>query len=119
VNAVANAFISEVSRISGTDDLILLDEAHEAQRVQSFFRQAVILIGTAAIAGLSLSVLYFILREIFSSRLVTVADGTLNGRLAVIGVIPLCSMKPAGTRGNKRLNPIYEERHEKESIAHS
>ena len=45
-------------------------------------------VGIFAIGGAVLMCIYLVLREIFSNKLVTVKDGTLYGKINIIGVIP-------------------------------
>ena len=89
INAVAQAFVAEVTYIVKEDTQIsVLDQASVAAVTYQAQQQFWMVTGLAALAGFILVCIIVVLREILSLRLNTVADGTLYGKLAIIGVIP-------------------------------
>lgn len=87
-NAVAEAFVMEVSNITGADNVKILDEAvnttvsYDGQSEQLKSR----LLFTAA--GFILICVIISLSEIFSTKVTKVSDCTLNGEIKLLGVIP-------------------------------
>lgn len=87
-NAAAEAFVSEVSNITGVDNVKILDEAidvfvsYNGQREKLKTRLVFTVVGfviICAIIGIS---------EIFSTKVTRVTDSTLNGEIKLLGVIP-------------------------------
>ena len=89
VNAVAKAFVAEVTYIVKEDTQIsVLDQASAAVITYQAQKQFWIYTGIAALVGFLLVCIIVVLREILSLRLYTAVDGTLYGKLPIIGVIP-------------------------------
>lgn len=88
-NAVANAFVIEMRTITGSDDIQLLDEAYTyklySDRADSIKAKRMILV----VVAVFLVCAYIALNEIFTSRLKTVCECTMNGELELLGVIPV------------------------------
>ena len=105
VNAVTHSFLDEVSNISGTNNITMLDEAAHAQIIYDRDKQQLTMTAVAAAAGLVLAVLFFLLREIFSQRLYYISDGTLSGQLKIIGVIPKCRKRTIDVKHLKEIDP--------------
>lgn len=87
-NAMAEAFVMEMSSILGNNNIQLLDAASSAEMIYEAEKQNLIYIALGAVAGMLLAVLWIVMKEVFSVNLNTVNDGTLYGKLDIIGVIP-------------------------------
>jgi len=88
-NAVAQAFVDEVNILIKRDtDISLLDSASVAPRTYNARREMIKYSVIAAAAGLLLVCAIAVIIDILSFRLISVQDGTLFGKLEVIGVIP-------------------------------
>lgn len=87
-NAMAEAFVMEMSMILSSGDIQLLDDARTATVVYEAEKQNVIYMIIGALVGFFLAAVWIVMKEIFSVNLNTVNDGTLFGKLDVIGVIP-------------------------------
>lgn len=87
-NAVADAFILEVSNLTGQDDIQVLDEAYDATLYYdaSSTRMLVILVFT--FLGFFFACVFVVMRDILSYRMTSPKDATLYGTLDIIGVIP-------------------------------
>lgn len=87
-NAAADAFVIEVSNITGADRVKILDAADNVSISYDGVReqQKTRLIFVAA--GFILICLILSLLEIFSSKIKSVNDSTLNGQIKLLGVIP-------------------------------
>ncbi len=88
-NAVTEAFVTEVLLIAGEDTQIsMLDDAAIATVSYEASKQFWIYTGIAAAAALVLVCFVVVLLEILSFKLNSIEDGTLYGKLNIIGVIP-------------------------------
>lgn len=87
-NAVAEAFAMEMSSILSNGDVRMLDAAQTAVMTYEAEKQNVIYMALGATAGLLLAVVWIVMKEVFSVNLNTVNDGTLFGKLDIVGVIP-------------------------------
>ncbi|NLT15428.1 MAG: hypothetical protein GXY05_13925 [Clostridiales bacterium] len=87
-NSAAEAFVLEVSNITGADNVKILDEAdtvivsYDGQREQLKTRLLFLAVGFLLICGI------ITLTAIFSTRVTKVDDCTLNGEIKLLGVIP-------------------------------
>lgn len=86
--AVANAFVIEMKNITGKENIQMLDEAYDVKIRHDGNNEQIKKRGIFALAGFLLSGLFFVIREIFSKRVVYVNDVTLNGKIEILGVIP-------------------------------
>lgn len=85
-NAMADSFVIEAEANFGTNNVQVLDRA---ERVSSQTGRSKLTYGIIGfLAGLVISVVVIMLREIFSDRLYYVSDAGLNGELEILGVIP-------------------------------
>lgn len=87
-NAVAEAFAMEMSSILSNGDVRMLDAAQTAVMTYEAEKQNMIYMALGATAGLLLAVVWIVMKEVFSVNLNTVNDGTLFGKLDIVGVIP-------------------------------
>ena len=87
-NAMAEAFAMEMSSILSNGDVRILDAAQTAVMTYEAVKQNVIYMALGAGAGLLLAVVWIVMKEVFSVNLNTVNDGTLFGKLDIVGVIP-------------------------------
>ena len=87
-NAVASAYAMEVTSITNSDSVQVLDEAYYCEVTYNALKEQAILVGIVTVAGLLFACVIIVLMEIFSTRIVTVEQGSLYGELEIIGVIP-------------------------------
>ncbi len=87
-NAVAEAFVAEVTGLTGEDNVKMLDKALMAGKSYNANKQLLITAGLAGGGCFAVVAGFLVLLEIFSFRLHTVRDGTLNGQLPLLGVVP-------------------------------
>lgn len=87
-NAMAEAFAMEMSSMLRNSDIQVLDAAREATKIYEAEKQNALYIALGAFAGMFLAALWIVMKEVFSVNLNTVNDGTLFGKLDVMGVIP-------------------------------
>ena len=88
-NAVAQAFVMEVSSITMTTSVQVLDEAYTCDMTYNALKQQAIYVGLIVAAGILLSCAVIVLQEIFSTKISTLQQSTLYGELDIIGVIPV------------------------------
>lgn len=88
-NAVANAFVMEVSSITMESSVQVLDEAYTCEITYNALKEQGICVALFVAAGILLSCAIIVLKEIFSTRIVSIQQGTLYGELDIIGVIPV------------------------------
>ena len=88
-NAVANAYVMEVTSITMSDSVQVLDEAYNCDIMYNAPKQQIIFIAALTLLGIVLSCAVIVLHEIFSSKIVTLKQGSLYGELDIIGVIPM------------------------------
>lgn len=88
VNAVAEAFIIEVRNITGENNIQLLDKATKASVSYSGHAQQNKTRIFAVMAGFVLACAGIVIRVLFTTKIGTIKDGTLDGELEIIGVIP-------------------------------
>ncbi len=88
-NEVTKAFVAEVgSIIDESNSISVLDIAATAEMTYDAQEQFILLTAVGGAFAFFLVCFIVVLREILSLRLITVSDGTLYGKLDVIGVIP-------------------------------
>lgn len=87
-NAAADAFALEINALLGIDVIKVLDYANTAETVEDKDSMQVLLsIAIAVLAG-GLTIAWFVLRVIFSSRIQTMTDLSFYGQIPVLGVLP-------------------------------
>lgn len=92
-NAMAEAFSLEMSSMLSSTSVQVLDSAQSVEVVYEAEKQNIIYIALGAAAGVFLAAAWIAIKEIFVINLRSVNDGTLFGKLDVIGVIPDYSQK--------------------------
>jgi len=88
-NAVAEAFTTEVFSITGHNRFRVLDIATTSLKTYNAQKKMFEYTAIAGIIGLLLICFILVMLEILSLRLKTIKDGTLNGKLDIIGIIPI------------------------------
>jgi len=92
-NAMAEAFSLEMSSMLSNTSVQVLDSAETTEVVYEAEKQNILYIALGAAAGFFLAAAWIAIKEIFVINLHSVNDGTLFGKLDVIGVIPYYSQK--------------------------
>ena len=87
-NAVANAYVMEVTSITNSDSVQVLDEAYTCEITYNALKQQLIYIGLFTAMGLVLGCAVIVLCEIFSIKITSLQQGSLYSQLDIIGVIP-------------------------------
>lgn len=88
-NAVANAYVMEVTSITMSNSVQVLDEAYNCDITYNARKNQLLYIVVITAIGLLLSCAIIVLHEIFSSRIRSLKQGSLYGELEIIGVIPM------------------------------
>ena len=88
-NAVANAYVMEVTSVTMTDSVQVLDEAYTCAIEYNALKQQIIYIIIFLLIGLVFSCCVVICCEIFSTKILSLKQGSLYGELEIIGVIPV------------------------------
>lgn len=88
-NAVANAYVMEVTSITMSDSVQVLDEAYTCEIEYNALKQQIIYILVFALIGLVLSCGIIVCLDIFSTKILSLKQGSLYGELDIIGVIPM------------------------------
>lgn len=86
-NTAADAFASEINTLLGTDVIKVLDYAYTAEAVEDMDSMQVILISAAAILVGGFTIMCFMLRVIFSSKIQTMTDLSFYGQIPILGVL--------------------------------
>lgn len=87
-NAVANAYVMEVSSITNSDSVQVLDEAYSCEVTYNALKQQLIYIALFTVLGIISGCMVIILCEIFSNKITSLQQGSLYSQLDIIGVIP-------------------------------
>lgn len=88
VNAVTEAFVLEISSLTGKEDVKQLDKAYDAEQTYNATLAKFKTIGLCGLLGLVLSCAFIFIREVFSLKMYSPKDASLYGSLDVLGVIP-------------------------------
>ena len=89
VNAVADAYVMEVASITLTETIRVLDQAYTTTLKYNAIKNQLLYIGIFAAIGLILSCGIIICQEIFSTKVLSIQQGTLYNELDLIGIIPI------------------------------
>ena len=87
-DAVADAFVLEMSDILGTDSVQVLDKAYTSKIALDGNVQKWKIRILAAVAGCMLTCFMIVFFEIFDRYIRTTRDASIRGKLPVIGIIP-------------------------------
>lgn len=87
-NAVADAFIIEVKNITGSDSVQLLDSAVDSKVFNNGGMSRGMKRTIAGLVGVLLPCMIIFLKEILTTKLYSVDDASLNGKMEIIGFIP-------------------------------
>ena len=88
-NAVANAYVMEVTSVTMTDSVQVLDEAYSCEIEYDALAQQVLYIIIFLFFGFAFSCCVIVCREIFSTKILSLKQGSLYGELEIMGVIPV------------------------------
>lgn len=88
VNAVTEAFVLEISSLTGKEDVKQLDKAYDAKETYNSTFAKFKTVGLCGLLGLILSCAFIFIREVFSLKMYSAKDASLYGTLDVFGVIP-------------------------------
>ena len=88
-NAVADAYVMEVTSITMSNSVQVLDEAYDCAVTYNARKNQLLYILAITAVGFLLSCMIIILHEVFSSRVRSLKQGSLYGELEIIGVIPM------------------------------
>jgi capsular polysaccharide biosynthesis protein len=87
-NGVANAFISEISSMTGRNSVQLLDSAYSASVFKNASFEKFKIRCLATLAVMVITIMIIVLREIFGSKLYYIDDLRLEDDMEIIGIIP-------------------------------
>ncbi len=88
-NAVANAYVMEVTSITMSNSVQVLDEAYYCELTYNAGKNLLLCIGAVTLGGIFLCCGMIVLLEIFSRNVESMQQGALYGELEIMGVIPL------------------------------
>ena len=88
VNAVADAFVTEINKIFMSDTVQVLDYAARSEKTYDFVQQKIIITVAMAICSGGIYIICLLISIIFSSKIITVKDMDAYGQLTILGVIP-------------------------------
>lgn len=88
VNAVADSIVMEMNQMTGSKCVQVLDDATTAKETSKAIVIRVVLMVLMALVGCLLPVLCIIVMVLFSKKIISVEDCTLEGKINLIGVIP-------------------------------
>lgn len=87
-NAAADAFASEINALLGADVIQVLDYAYTTESDEiTDSMQRILSIAAALLVG-GFTIMYFVLRVIFSSKIQTMTDLSFYGQIPILGVLP-------------------------------
>lgn len=95
VNAFTEALATEMKSIAGIENIQVLEYAQEATVVYEELTVRLLIILVTALVFAVVTSVFFMLRIIFSSSILSVDRCTLNGEIDLLGVIPEISKKSA------------------------
>lgn len=87
-NAVADAFVVEVSEITGSETVKVLDEAKDVYLSKSGMKKIAIFLVLSAFAGFAISCFLLFIKELFSDRLKTLNKCNILMEGNILGVLP-------------------------------
>jgi capsular polysaccharide biosynthesis protein len=87
-DAVAQSYSIEMNNILNNDSVKLLDSAYTYYKSYSAKRSALKKVIMFVAAGIVLACVMVLICEVFDTKVRTVREATINGKLPVIGIIP-------------------------------
>lgn len=87
-DAVAKAFVIELNTIKKDSNSKVLDDAYEYEKVFDGRKEQIGNIVVITIIGVFVSLISTLMISLFSNKIETVNDVTLNGKIEILGVIP-------------------------------
>jgi capsular polysaccharide biosynthesis protein len=88
-NAVAESFVLEIRAITAQKNAAILDVSSEAEMVTDGKRLKWLSRLAGFLAGVFAMICFFAVRDIFSTRIYSSADASLDGQLEIIGTVPI------------------------------
>lgn len=88
VNAVADSIVMEMNQMTGTKCVQILDDASTAKESTKAVVIKIVLMAVMALIGCLLPILCIVFMVLFSKKIISIEDCTLEGKLNLIGVIP-------------------------------
>ena len=92
-NAVANAFVQELTVISGQEIAKQLDVASQCEVARDGMVFTWLIRIVSAVATVLIACLVILFQDIFSTKVHFIQDATFNGSLDVISMVPDCKFK--------------------------
>lgn len=89
VNAVTDALVMEMNEMTGTSCIQILDRANQAEVSTKAIVIRVVLMVVMLIVGFLLPIVFIVFRVLFSKKVISAEDCTLDGKLTLLGVIPV------------------------------
>ena len=86
-NAVAHAYVMEVTSVTMTDSVQVLDAAYACEIEYNALKPQIIYIVIFLLIGLVFSCFIIICCEIFSTKILSLKQASLYGELEIMGVI--------------------------------
>ena len=93
VNAFTEALVTEMKAIAGIENIQVLEYAQEATVVYEATTVRLLIALVTALVFAVVSSVFFMLRMLFSSAILSIDRCTLNGEIPLLGVIPEISKK--------------------------
>ena len=87
-NTIADEFLAELRAVTGLENMNILDYATSAMQTSSGRTQQVQTRLLAVLIGVFLSTALIVLVEIYTSKVITLEDASLNNEVLILGVIP-------------------------------
>ena len=87
-NTIADEFLAELRAVTGLENMNILDYATSAMQTSSGRTQQVQTRLLAILIGVFLSTALIVLVEIYTSKVITLEDASLNNEVLILGVIP-------------------------------
>ena len=87
-NTIADEFLAELRAVTGLENMNILDYATSAMQTSSGRTQQVQTRLLAILIGVFLSTALIVLVELYTSKVITLEDASLNNEVLILGVIP-------------------------------
>lgn len=87
-NAVAEAFVTEIQALTGSDKIQVLDEADNVSLTSNGMQGLLSTVIMYGVAGFAISILVIVMRVIFSTKVRSVEQCLDEGESEILGIIP-------------------------------